>query len=153
MWKRNEGPQPVCPTTGLPLTKPPKVPTKLKKYLRCHCHQNGVNMRTGKTCAMKCIVDGRQYKTGACPLCKCVCHLFVPLDDLFVPLDDYRAMIIANSLEPSKYDSNDRLRARDWLLKGTNVNRIQQEVSAQTYGERTWIDGTGRCFVLHRDQT
>lgn len=126
-WKRGEGVQPVCPDTGIPLKKPPKVPTKLKKYLRCHCHQNGVNMRTGKTCAVKCIFKGQQYNSGECPLCKCVCHAFIPLDS-------YRSIMIATSMGPVKQD-NDRAGARKWLLDGTNVNLMQQEVLSQMYDE------------------
>lgn len=84
-------------------------------------------MRTGQTCAVKCLVKGTQYKTGECPLCKCVCHAFVPLGD-------YRSIIFATSMGPGK-ETNDRVGARDWLLEGTNVNRMQQEVSSQMYNE------------------
>ena len=38
-WKKKQGPQPIDDSTGELMSKPPKPPTTLSKYLHCHCHQ------------------------------------------------------------------------------------------------------------------
>ena len=129
-YKKGTGPQPED-ENGEPITKMPKAPTTIDKYLRCHCSQMKANPRTGSQCPVKCTVDGITYQLGKCPICMCTCNLFVKLKN-------YRTMIIASSFEdkdqgPTATDK--AMLARNFLTSSLNINLAQQNASTEHYNK------------------
>ena len=124
-YKRKEGPQPVDPSTNKPLDKNPPPPKPKKKYGRCHCKQIYADARNGKQCPVGCKVGGVVFPLGKCPVCKCACNIYVPLDQ-------YRSIVTASTLgETQRQD--DRATAQKWINHSLNVNSMQQSVANEAY--------------------
>lgn len=63
----------------------PQQPTLKSKTIEADdlvslCHQNGVDVRRGKTCSVNCTLNGIKYKLGKCPLGLCTCDACVELE-------------------------------------------------------------------------
>ena len=126
-WKRNLGPQPLCPTTDEPLTQMPPNPKPIKRYLRCHCRQNFADPRTGSRCRLGNVYRGVPFPIGKCSICLCVCNAFVQLKD-------YKTIVTVSTLPTvPKYGTNSQHAARAWLESGTNINMVQQQKSTEVY--------------------
>lgn len=135
-WKRDEGPQPMCPDTNQLLTKMPSAPKTKKRHMRCHCGTLFSDPRNGKQCPVSCHWKGVRFRIGSCPICLCVCQAFIPLDQ-------FQTIMTVSSLE--KRDApNQRAQSSEWLEQNTNVNLTQQRTSAEYYRRMTNSGGTDR---------
>jgi hypothetical protein len=127
-WKAKRGPQPVDDKGEL-MTKMPKNPETVKKYIRCHCHQFKADPRLGNQCPVGCKYEGQTYQVGACPICMCRCRLFIFKNN-------YLSMIIANSQPPAPSNANAREDATNYLNANLNTNRLQQQESARFFAQQ-----------------
>ena len=128
LWKKKQGPQPVCPTTGALVVKMPSAPPPTKLHLRCHCSQLFADTRKGKQCPVGCVYEGVTFDVGRCPICLCTCNAFVELKK-------YNSIVIAQSLEEKKKPDH-QMEARQFLDKGLNVNLMQQKASGTRYQQQ-----------------
>jgi len=132
-YRRKEGPQPMDPATNKPLDKNPPAPKPKKKYGRCHCRQNYADARNGKQCPIGCKVGDVVFPLGKCPLCKCPCNIYIPLDQ-------YRSIVTASTLGETQRQ-NDQAAAQNWLNQSLNVNSMQQSLANDAY-QQMIRDGT-----------
>ena len=123
LFKKKQGPQPVCPKTGEKLKKIPP-PDIHKKHIRCHCKQLRADPRNGFKCPISC----QGYQIGQCPICRCTCNLYITHGD-------YRDIATVNSMgeeEPQESAAE----VRNWLNEGLNANNLQRRSSIEHYGRQ-----------------
>ena len=105
-------------------------PELTKKHIRCLCSKLQANWHIGAMCRNNC----KGYTKGKCPICCCICRLYVTKDmfhDIF---------ILASMSKDGAAEMDPNEDAQQYIAKSLGVGAMQHQVSAEKY-DKMLTDG------------